>query len=306
MKSYLRERSPLTLFASLCLAVALTLTFASCGDIETTTSTTSTDQNTDIQRPALDATRQLAWGVVSASGGAALEGVLVETSSASSTSDKTGAYKVYLPSGPQTIKFSKDGYKTESCLVTGSVGTDTKLNVTLSSSSGGSGGTGGGTGGGTNSGDTFTVTEGARLERTATPTGKFTCKITNVDPAFNDGPNPIFYLYDPTTGYSGGRLTSGLSVDLLTHKIKVYDANGVYQGEPRFGTMWELNRVYDITVEWSNGVISATVSGVTRTVDCVMPSSFRIGIGYPPRIRAGLDGAKYTEIRWPTDSEVIE
>lgn len=154
--------------------------------------------------------------------------------------------------------------------------------------------------------ESFEVAVGARMQRTATPTGKMTFKITNVDPDFTGEPNPIFYLYDPKTGYMGGRLTDGLSVDVMTHKMKVYDAYGNYKGEPRFGITWNMNTVYDVTVEWSNGVITATIAGSTVSSECVMPASFNIGIGYPPQIRAGLIGAKYTDIQWPTDSKVVQ
>jgi hypothetical protein len=153
---------------------------------------------------------------------------------------------------------------------------------------------------GSDGGDTLTVTPGANMDVKVTKPGKmsFNVKGINMDPEKDS--QPIVFFYDGS-GYGGGRTTGGFQGDLRNYKLKVFDVNGELMGDEseKYGYEWKSADTVHVIVEWNASSITTTVGGVVAVKSGTIPSTFTIGVGYPPSSRPGWDGAVYTDINWP-------
>jgi hypothetical protein len=284
------------------LAISGTLLAALAGCMEVTTPAPVTDETAaDVQRPALDPTKLLVWGTVTGDGKAE-GGVLVSSGGTAATSAGTGFYRIYLPAGPRALEFKKDGFTPVSKAVNGNAGSDVKLNVALASTSGGGGGGGGDQGGGP-VGPTFTVRPGQRVERVVSSPGKLSFTMTNVPTVSEDLVAHFAWGYEVGKGWTGGKGGGGAEFGLRTYKLKCYNLGGVYSGsEPRYTYPFARNKSVDVWIEWTESKITTSVGGMVVSVNGRFPKQWVVGLGWPPAIRPGIDGAVFSNIKWPAGS----
>lgn len=275
--------------AAECLAAVALLSFASCGKLETTsTSPTGSGGMVDSQYTLA--------GTISSDGNG-LEGVLVSSGTASDVSDSNGGYQIGLPSGTHSVLFEKDGYEDHTLSV--SLGTQSTTTVDVAMTAG----NGGGTGGGDGDGDSFTVTPGARIEYLVPGSGTLEFDISGMDHPSSDDKQHIAWGYEPGHEFTGGVGGSGgAEWGLRTYKIKVYEVGGNYVSEPRYNIDFEGSKTYHVTIEWSGSSVSADIDGSRVEVGGTYPSEWIVGIGWPPEVRDGVEGATYSNIKWPDGS----
>ena len=153
---------------------------------------------------------------------------------------------------------------------------------------------------GADGGDTLTVTAGASMDVQATKPGKMSFNVKGIDMDTEKDSQPIVFFYD-SKGYGGGRATGGFQGDLRNYKLKVFDVNGELMGDEseKYGYQWNSAETVHVTVEWNATSLTTTVGGVVAVKEGPIPSTFSIGVGYPPSSRPGWDGAVYTDINWP-------
>lgn len=160
-------------------------------------------------------------------------------------------------------------------------------------------------GGATNS---FTVEQGTHQAVYVTGPGKISFTVVGINMDLDKDAQPIIFFYDEK-GYTGGKGASGgFNGDLRNFKLKYYDANGriaseSYYVEPKGNTpRWDPSVARTVSLEWGDGFVQSTIDGIPFNKPGLVPASFTVGIGYPPAIRAGWDGAVYTNIVWPAGS----
>jgi hypothetical protein len=264
---------------------------ASCGEVTTT---------------PLDPERQnVVYGVIT-SKDVPLQGVRVAGGAEPVTSDAAGGYRTDVRSGDVTLVFSKAGYSDVSMPVTAAGSrSEIKLDVTMAA-----GTTSGGTGGGTGAG--FTVTPGAYQRVQVTGPGRISFTVVGIDMDLDKDAWPIVYFYD-SKGYTGGKGGSGgFNGELRTYKLKFYDASGViasesYYIEPKGNTpQWNPAVARTVSLEWGADFVMSTVDGIPFRKPGSVPPTFTVGIGYPPAVRPGWDGAVYTNIVWPAGSSKVD
>jgi len=165
------------------------------------------------------------------------------------------------------------------------------------------------TGGGGNS---FTVAAGTHQAVAVTGPGKISFTVVGINMDLEKDSQPIIFFYDGM-GYTGGKGGSGgFNGDLRNYKLKYYDANGKiasesYYVEPKGSTpRWDPNVARTVSLEWGDGFLESTVDGIPFRKTGSMPSSFTVGIGFPPSIRQGWTGAVYTNIVWPAGSKPVD
>ncbi len=271
------------------MAFVILGSLASCGEI----TTTSTDPNK----------QNYMYGVVT-SNELPLQGVVVSGGAETVSSDPTGNYKVYMPTGERTIVFTKDGYDQVSKTVTAGGKSVIKVDITMDKSESGGGGGGGGIG--------FTVSPGDYQRVQVTGPGKISFTVVGVNMDLDKDAYPIVYFYD-SKGYTGGKGGSGgFNGELRSYKLKFYDASGViasesYYVEPKGNTpRWSQTVARAVTLEWGSGFVESTVDGIPFRKNASVASTFTVGIGYPPTVRPGWDGAVYTNIVWPAGSTAVK
>lgn len=271
-------------FAASAVALMFLGIFASCGEITTTP--------VDVNK------QNVVYGVVT-SKGVALQGVQVSGGAETVTSDAAGSYKTYVPAGNVTIVFSKSGYNDVSLPVSAESRSEILLDVTMTPGTSAGGGVG------------FTVSPGAYQRVKVSGPGKVSFTVVGIDMDLDKDAWPIVYFYDDK-GYTGGKGGSGgFNGELRTYKLKFYDANGViasesYYVEPKGNTpRWDPNVARTVTLEWGPDFVESTVDGIPFRKNASVPGSFTVGIGYPPSVRPGWDGAVYTNIVWPAGSTKV-
>lgn len=153
---------------------------------------------------------------------------------------------------------------------------------------------------GPDGGDSLSVSPGANLRVQVTKPGRLSFTVKGIDMDKDKDSQPIVYFYDGK-GYGGGRSTGGFQGDLRNYKLKVFDVNGDLMGDEseKYGYQWRTGDSVAVTIEWTTAAITARVGGTTAVKEGAIPSSFTIGIGYPPTSRNGWDGAVYSGIDWP-------
>ncbi len=153
---------------------------------------------------------------------------------------------------------------------------------------------------GADAGSSLTVTPGAFLRVKVNGSGRMSFTVKGIDMDLEKDSRPIVYFYDDK-GYGGGRTTGGFQGDLRNYKLKVFDVNGALMGieSEKYGYQWNAGDSVDVTIEWTSSSITARVGGKVAVKSGSIPSSFTIGVGYPPAARPGWDGAVYTDIDWP-------
>ena len=278
-------RDSMIKFAASTMALVILGSFASCGEI-TTTPTDPDKQN-------------VMFGVIT-SKSLPLEGVQVSGGIKTVTSDPAGSYRTYLHTGDSTIVFSKAGFSPVSKPV--SAGTKSEIKADIAMTPGGGGGGGGG----------YTVTPGSYQRVKVTGPGKISFTVVGINMDLDKDAWPIVYFYD-SKGYTGGKGGSGgFNGDLRSYKLKYYDASGViasesYYVEPKGPTpRWSSTMVRTVTLEWGSGFVTSTVDGIPFRKPGSVSNTFILGIGYPPAVRPGWDGAVYTNIVWPAGSVKVQ
>lgn len=284
-----RRKSFLRLVAS-AVATVIAGFSASCGEITTT----------PIPR--------VMYGVVT-SENQPLKGVTVSGGTTTVSSDTAGNYETVVPSGDCTIVFTKQGYADVSKSVAANAKSTIKADIAMTASStptptpapisGGGGGT------------SFTVTPGSYQRVQVTGPGKFSFTVVGINMDLDKDAWPIIFFYDGN-GYTGGKGGSGgFNGDLRNYKLKFYDANGViasesYYVQPKGNTpRWSSTVARNVTLEWGSGFVESTVDGIPFRKNAAVSGTFTLGIGFPPSIRSGWDGAVYSNIVWPAGSTKI-
>lgn len=281
-------------FAAPAMAALILGFFASCGEITTTT----------YQR--------IMQGVIT-SNDLPLHEVLVSGGTETVTSDPVGNYRIILPTEDTTVTFTKDGYDKVSKVVSAGTKSVIKADITMTKQSesggGGGGGVGGGGGGG---GESFTVSPGSYQRVQVSAPGKISFTVVGINMDLDKDAWPIVYFYD-SKGYTGGKGGSGgFNGELRSYKLKFYDANGViasesYYVEPKGNTpRWNATSARTVTLEWGSGFLESTVDGIPFRKTASVAGTFTLGIGYPPTIRPGWDGAVYTNIVWPAGATKVD
>ncbi len=275
-------------YAAACLAAVIAVSFASCGKLETTsTSPTGSSGMVDSQYTLS--------GTIT-SDGKGLEGVEVSSGNSSDLSDADGSYSISLESGTHSVVFEKDGYEDHTLSVSMGTQSTTTVDIEMTVGDGGSGGGGG-------DGETFTVTPGARIEYLVPGSGTLEFDITGMDHPNSEDKQHIAWGYEPGHEFTGGVGGSGgAEWGLRTYKIKVYEAGGDYVSEPRYNIDFEGSKTYHVVIEWSQSLVSADIDGTRVEVEGSYPNEWIVGIGWPPEVREGIDGATYSNIKWPDGS----
>ena len=141
--------------------------------------------------------------------------------------------------------------------------------------------------------------------------GKISFTVVGINMDLDKDSQPIIFFYD-SKGYTGGKGGSGgFNGDLRNYKLKFYDASGViasesYYVQPKGNTPpWNPSVARTVSLEWGSDFVMSTVDGIPFRKSSSVPGTFVVGIGYPPSIRSGWDGAKYTNIVWPAGSTKI-
>lgn len=290
MKRKLPRRESCLRFAASAVALAIVVSLASCGEITTT---------------SLDPDRQnVVYGVVT-SKGAPLQGVQVSGGAETVTSDAAGNYRTDVRSGDVTLVFRKTGYSDVSMPVTAAgSGSEIKLDVAMTTGTGSVPVVGTGPG--------FTVTPGAYQRVRVRGPGRISFTVVGINMDLDKDAWPIVYFYDDK-GYTGGKGGSGgFNGELRTYKLKFYDASGViasesYYVEPKGNTpRWDPAVARAVTLEWGADFVQSTVDGIPFRKGGSVAPTFTIGIGYPPAVRPGWDGAVYTNIVWPAGSTKVD
>jgi hypothetical protein len=167
----------------------------------------------------------------------------------------------------------------------------------------------GSTGGGT-SGGSFTSTGGSYQRVQVTGPGKISFTVVGIDMDLDKDSQPIVYFYDDQ-GYTGGKGGRKFNGDLRNYKLKYYDDTGKcvsesYYIQPKGSTpRWRSTEARNVTLEWGDGFVESSVDGIPFRKAGVIPSTFYVGIGWPPAVRSGWEGAVFTNIVWPKNSTKI-
>ncbi len=154
---------------------------------------------------------------------------------------------------------------------------------------------------GSTSTTSFKVTPGDYMGRKVSGDGKISLTITGVDMDDQRDSQPLIYFYDGK-GYGGGRTTGGFQGDLRNYKLKYYGSHGEIESESYHGTKFRSTETYNVVLEWktgNDGFMRSTINGSVFEKPGAVADSFTVGIGYPPSVRPGWDGAVYTNIVWP-------
>lgn len=155
---------------------------------------------------------------------------------------------------------------------------------------------------------TFTVSPGDYLRRNTSGDGKMSFTVTGIDMDLDRDSQPIAYFYD-SKGYGGGRSTGGFQGELRNYKLKYYGSHGQIESEDYHGQRFRSTETYNIVLEWKTGTegyVRSSVNGVPFERPGAVSSSFTVGVGYPPAVRPGWDGAVYTNIVWPKGSTEVK
>lgn len=158
------------------------------------------------------------------------------------------------------------------------------------------------------SSSSFTVTPGASLARNTTGDGKISFTVTGIDMDLDRDSQPIVFFYD-SNGYGGGRTTGGFQGELRNYKLKYYGTHGEIESESYHGQRFRSTESYDIILEWktgNEGYVRSTINGVPFEKPGAVADAFVVGVGYPPAVRPGWDGAVYTNIVWPKGSTELK
>jgi hypothetical protein len=264
-------------------AMLLLGSLSSCGEL-TTTPTDPGKQN-------------VMFGVIT-SKDIPLAGVEVSGGTETVTSDATGNYRTYLPPGDSTVVFTKTGYAPVSKPVTAGTKSEIKADIVMITQKGG--------------GESYTVTPGSYQRVLVTAPGKISFTVVGVNMDLDKDAWPIVYFYDHK-GYTGGKGGSGgFNGELRSYKLKYYDASGViasesYYVEPKGNTpRWDPKVARSVTLEWGTDFVMSTVDGIPFRKSSSVAGTFTLGIGYPPAVRPGWDGAVYTNVVWPAGSTKIK
>lgn len=161
---------------------------------------------------------------------------------------------------------------------------------------------------GSSSTSSFTVTPGEYLRRSTSGDGKMSYSVTGIDMDLDRDSQPISYFYD-SKGYGGGRSTGGFQGELRNYKLKYYGSHGEIESESYHGYRFRSDVVYNVVVEWktgNDGYVRSTVDGKVFEKPGAVADSFTVGVGYPPAVRPGWDGAVYTNIVWPKGSSEVK
>lgn len=164
------------------------------------------------------------------------------------------------------------------------------------------------TGGSGTGGGSFTVTPGSYERRNTSGDGKISFSVTGIDMDLDRDSQPIVCFYD-SKGYGGGRSTGGFQGELRNYKLKYYGTHGQIESESYHGYRFKSDQTYTVVLEWktgSDGYVRSTVNGAVFEKPGAVASSFTVGIGYPPAVRPGWDGAVYTNIVWPKGSTEVK
>jgi hypothetical protein len=157
-------------------------------------------------------------------------------------------------------------------------------------------------------GSSFTVTPGSYIRRSTSGDGKISLTLTGVDMDLDRDSQPLIYFYD-AKGYGGGRTTGGFQGDLRNFKLKYYGTHGEIESESYHGSRFRSTESYNIVLEWktgNDGYVRSTINGSVFEKPGAVGESFTVGIGYPPAVRPGWDGAVYTNIVWPKGSKEVK
>lgn len=168
----------------------------------------------------------------------------------------------------------------------------------------------GSTGGGT-SGGSFTATGGSYQRVKVTGPGKISFTVVGIDMDLDRDAQPIVYFYDDK-GYTGGKGGSGgFNGELRNYKLKFYDAYGTIRSEsyyiqPKGSTpRWRSTEARNVTLEWGTDFVESSVDGIPFRKSGAVADTFYLGIGWPPAVRNGWEGAVYSNIVWPKGSTKI-
>ena len=154
---------------------------------------------------------------------------------------------------------------------------------------------------------TFTVTPGAKIERSVSGSGKISFTVKGIDMDLDKDKQPIVFFYD-SKGYGSGRATGGFNGEVRNYKLKYYGTNGKNASETRHGTQFKSDQSYDVVLEWQTGgagYMKVTINGLALQKPGGVAENFTLGIGYSPTV-PGWDGAVYTKIVRPSGSTEIK
>lgn len=151
-------------------------------------------------------------------------------------------------------------------------------------------------------GETLTVASGVRLERQVSGPGRLEFDMTNMHDGNTEAKRHIAWGYEPGQNFNGGRTGNGAEFGLRSYKMKVFGVGGDFISEPRYTIKWDRAKIYHVVIEWDAGTVSADIDGTAVSVGGSFPSSWIIGIGWPPAVRPGIDGLKISNIQWPEGS----
>ncbi len=279
-------------FTASAVALLILGSLLSCGKITTT--------------PSDPARQNAMFGVITGKS-LPLQGVVVSGGADIVTSDPVGFYRTYLPTGDSTIVFTKEGYGTVRKAV--SLGTREEIKADIAMTTQSDPGT---IPGPTPGGETFTVSPRDYRAVQVSGPGRLSFTVVGINMDLDKDAWPIIFFYD-SKGYTGGKGGSGgFNGDLRNYKLKFYDANGViasesYYVQPKGNTpRWEPTVARTVSLEWGSDFVTSTIDGIPFRKPGSVAGSFIVGIGYPPSIRNGWDGAVYTNIVWPAGSVKVK
>jgi len=155
--------------------------------------------------------------------------------------------------------------------------------------------------------DSLTVTPGASLARTVSGSGSMSFTVQGIDMDLDRATQPIVYFYD-AKGYNGRGATGGFQGDLCNYRLRFYGSDGRLASSADHKARFRSDFSHDVVLEWqvgSDGYVRTTIDGSVLQRSGAVPSSFTIGVGYPPGAARGWDGATYTDISWPEGSTAV-
>jgi hypothetical protein len=219
---------------------------------------------------------------------APLAGVTVSATGAISvTTDANGRYVIYIPGGSVEVSWNKTGYKPLTHSVTGAVNKVQKLDLTMEPK------TGGGTPG-------FTVAPGKLIEKRVSSPGRLEFDITGVPPVDAAAEKAhIAWGYEVGKSWTGGSGSGGAEFGLRLYKSKCYSLRAKFAGEQRYNFPWTKDKKVHVIIEWTRSMVRTNVGGSITEIAGSYPAEWTVGIGWPPSSRPGVQGAVYTNVKWP-------
>ena len=145
----------------------------------------------------------------------------------------------------------------------------------------------------------YTVTRGARVERTLRVPCSLSFSMTGKLPSVESGPSDNTHLawaYPDGASWGGGNAAG--AVGLRDYALKCYHADGTFAGQRRYDAAFDPAQSYAVRLDIQADRVTATVGDHTVSVDATMPEKVTLGYGWPPEQRPGAEGAVLTDIVW--------